>query len=172
MDDGRTSVHVPAVCVDLLDQEVKEVTHLRILVGNDPRVVFPTRDVVLRYLSRFTWLASVFELERTNLEHVRILNHGLQTCLFSTFGRCSLAVEILLLFVDDVLERVFIYARHRDLTSVTDDELLRRANFTRPVHRALLYLQFPVLFHALSQIEDSITVGLPNLLVRTRTHTF
>jgi len=84
MDDGRASVHVPAVRVDLLDQKVKEVAHLRILVGNEPRVVFSTRDVVLRYLPRF---ASVFELEHTNLEHVGILNHGLQTFLSPKFGR-------------------------------------------------------------------------------------
>ena len=52
MDDGRTSGHVPAVRIDLLDQKVKEVTHLNVAVPEETRVVIPELNVVLRHFPR------------------------------------------------------------------------------------------------------------------------
>ena len=87
MDDGRTSGHVPAVRIDLLDQKVKEVTHLNVTVPEETCVVIPELDVVLRHFPR---LAAVFEAERADLELLLVGDHLLQLSRFARLRRFQL----------------------------------------------------------------------------------
>ena len=156
MDDRRAGVLVPAVRIYLLDKKVKKVAHRRDVFLNmfpvkKTRIVFPELDVILCHLPHLT---RVFDVERSDLELILVGNHLPKFVLFTCLRRIAR-----IFLVDDVLNRVFVYACHNDATFIAQYELLCLVNATRPVLSAF----FHSVFLALGEIEDSSTVGLPYL---------
>ena len=178
MDDGRTSGHVPAVRIDLLDQKVKKVTHLNVAVPEESRVVIPELDVVLRHFPR---LAAVFEAERADLELLLVGDHLLQLSRFARLRRLQLRRKILLNVVDDGLKWIFGDARHRNTsravgTLLAQDERYRLVDGIGPILSTFVHTRrttlhevsallhaFNALLYALGEIEDPSRFGLPYL---------
>ena len=155
VDDGRSGFHVPAVRINLLYQKVEEVAHLNLTVAEEGSIVFPELDMVLCYLP---CLVSVFEFEFTNLELLLIGNHIPQLCRFTLFRRSRRIVQALLFLVDDIPERIFVYARHKNTAPVTENKLFWIANIG-PVFRTFNH----PFFDALGEVEDPSGFGLPYL---------